>query len=131
MTIALNLNCRVDIILDSAKRNLHSEIETLLAKTNKMLVNPELLRDEAPPVPEGEDAPDLVAQKTAIKERLEALQKSLHNLIGIETLELQDESDAAIGVQTLLSQNGVEALQPTMKYTFGILSGEENSFQAF
>jgi hypothetical protein len=130
VAITINLNCRVDIILDSAKRLLLKEIEARLLKTQNELANPEILREETKTNTENSEEPvDAVAIKTALKERLDLLHTSIREHTSLDGLELQDEGGTSINVRASLSQNGVEALKPSMKYIIGTV--DENAFTPF
>ncbi len=128
-TVVMNLNCRVDIILDSALRLLAKDIEGRIVKVQAELANPDV------PAPKSEseeglrDAETIASEKKELLDRLVAIIDKLKEVSDLSSVELQDESSTSIGVQSLLVQNGVEALKPAHKYTVGVVEGEE--FKAF
>jgi hypothetical protein len=128
-TVKVNLNCRVDIILDNALKLMLKDIGVRLARVGAEIANPEPII----PKPEGEagDENTIVTEKKALQDRLLAIQEAIHQVSGLESVELQDEAQTAVCVKDLLSQNAVEALKPGHKYTIGFLGGEDNSFIAF
>jgi hypothetical protein len=115
LSISLNLNCRVDIIMDTAKHAMLKEADNAMTKIKVDMSNPDL---KAPPVVEGQEAapvPDHQETLDRIMEIIESVQK----LEGLESIELQDSAGAVVGVKDLLGQNGKEALKPAHKYVLG------------
>jgi hypothetical protein len=128
LSICMNLNCRVDIILDTAKRSMLKEADKQSAKLKAEMQNSEAAR-------EGEAAAAAPGTSTdgtniaATIERLNAIIEALQNVEGLAALELQDQAGAPVGVQELLAKNGTEALKPAHKYSLG--SKASGAFVAF
>jgi len=115
----MNLNCRVDIILDTAKKAMLAAVDAKGLKVKAQLT-------EEPA--EGAEAPAFTPQD--ILTRLAAITEAITAAHGSDApLELQDEAVAAVGVASLLSKNGTEALKPAHRYTFGTLV--DGAFAAF
>jgi len=116
----MNLNCRVDIILDTAKKAMLAAVDAKGLKVKAQLT-------EEPA--EGAEAPAFSPQD--VLTRLAAITEAIAAAHGPDApLELQDETAATVGVAALLSQNGTVALKPMHKYTFGILAAG-GAFKAF
>ena len=126
LSLSLNLNCRVDIILDTAKRSILKEADKQSTKLKVELQNPEVAREGEAAAP-GTSADG--NSNAATLERLNAIIEALQKVEGLAALELQDQAGVAVGVQDLLAKNGTEALKPTHKYTLG--SKASGAFVAF
>ncbi len=108
LSICMNLNCRVDIILDTAKRSMLKEADKQSTKLKAELQTPS-----------GEGGAGDSTHSPATLERLNAITEALQKVEGLAALELQDQAGVPVGVQDLLGKNGTEALKPAHKYTLG------------
>ena len=119
VTVCMNLNCRVDIILDTAKKAMLAAVDAKILKVNAQLTE-EITEGAEPPAFKPQEVLDRLAK---ISEGITAAREP------DAPLELQDEAATAVGVKGLLSKNGTEALKPAHKYLFGVLV--EGTFTAF
>lgn len=121
LTVSMNLNCRVDIILDTSKKALHAAADASIAKINAQIANPEVTAEGAPSASANQQ--ETLARLTRISEAIQAAH-------GPDVpLELQDEAAASVGVQALLAKNGKDVLKPAHRYVLGII--ENGTFKAF
>lgn len=121
VTASMNLNCRVDIILDTAKKAMQAAVDAKVLKVKAQLA-------EVVEAAEGEEPPAFTPQD--VLARLAQISEAITAAPGPDApLELQDEAAAVVGVKELLSKNGTEALKPAHKYLFGTLV--EDAFTAF
>ena len=137
ITITINSNTRVDVLLDTAKTMLLESVTKLLATAQpqpQLLVSsPVLEGEEAPPAEaEGGDVmppADPVAEWQATIERLTEIQEGLAPT-RVQELELQEmEHEKVLEIQTHLAENGKGILPHAAKYLVGRMDGEE--FKAF
>jgi len=136
VSVSMNLNCRVDIILDFAMKLLKQEVASRTVKIQAELANPEVPVANKPEGEEGaaseeKDAETINTEKKGVHDRLVSLSEALQAVSGLDSVELEDESGTHIGVQELLAQNGVEALKPAHAYKIGVISAEEKAFVPF
>jgi hypothetical protein len=127
LSICMNLNCRVDIILDTAKRSMLKEADKQSTKLKAEIQSPDAVGDAAATAAPGTSTDS--SNSPATLERLNAIIEALQNVEGLAALELQDQAGAPVGVQELLAKNGTEALKPAHKYSLG--SKASGAFVAF
>ena len=135
ISITINSNTRVDILLDTAKTILLQSVTKLLATPQPLplpaapVVEP--VEGEEPPAEDTDTAPpvDPVAEWQAMIDRLTAIQESLGPAT-IQELELQEVEQARVmEIQHHLAENGKAILPHSTKYLVGRMEGEE--FKAF
>ena len=124
--VSMNLNCRVDIILDFAMKLLKQEVASRVVKIQAELANP-----ETGAAVEEKDAETISTEKKELLDRLVTISETLQSVGGLDSVELEDESGAQIGIQELLAQNGIEVLKPAHAYKIGTIGGEDKAFTTF
>lgn len=132
ISITLNSNTRVDILLDTVKTLLLQDISKRLSTPQPQALPP-------PPVAEpveGEEAPkeaeapeDPVAEWQAMINRLNEIQETLTGTV-VQELELQQvEGEKVMEIQGKLTDNGKELLPHSSKFSLGRMV--EGEFKAF
>lgn len=133
----MNTNCRVDIILDNARRSLLKIIQTQEKTPQPAPLDPLPLPVAEEGAEEGDAAPEPVEDTRpdpieAWRVRMERLSVIKEKLLAAAVTDLELFNEAAVNIQQNLEQNGTEVLAPSTKYSIGVLVGEEEKvFEEF